>query len=420
MTRTTLDEWLSWQQGLHPSAIDLGLTRVHRTLERLGWRKPACPVITVGGTNGKGSAVAMLNSILSAAGYRVGTFTSPHLLRYNERIVIDGREVSDASLIAAFERIDRARGEDSLTFFEFNALAALLVFETAGLDAIVLEVGLGGRLDAVNAVDADVALITSISLDHCDWLGPDVETIGREKAGIFRTDRPAVFSALQMPNSIQEQADALGARLLRLGRDFTYVRAGDLWDWQGLGTQLVGLPPPALHGEVQFDNASGVIATLMALHDRLPVSRDAVAAGLSTVRLTGRFQRFEQKAHWIVDVAHNPAAAATLASQLGQMPVSGRRIAVCGILADKDIEAIVQVLKESFNEWIVAGLTSDRALSTEALVERIAAQGVPVVASANTVEAACEIAQTRSAPDDLVVVFGSFLTVGPALSWLSR
>ncbi|MFL6618383.1 MAG: bifunctional folylpolyglutamate synthase/dihydrofolate synthase, partial [Povalibacter sp.] len=208
MTRTTLSDWLSWQQSLHPSAIDLGLTRVHRTLKRLGWRQPECPVITVAGTNGKGSCVAMLNSILTAAGYRVGTFTSPHLIRYNERIVVAGQEASDASLIAAFERIDEARAEDTLTFFEFNALAALLIFETAGLDAIVLEVGLGGRLDAVNAVDADVALVTSISLDHCEWLGDDVEAIGREKAGIFRSGRLAVFASADMPTSIQDQADA--------------------------------------------------------------------------------------------------------------------------------------------------------------------------------------------------------------------
>jgi dihydrofolate synthase/folylpolyglutamate synthase len=419
MTRT-LSDWLSWQQSLHPSAIDLGLTRVHRTLQRLGWRKPDCPVITVGGTNGKGSSVAMLDSILTAAGYRVGTFTSPHLVRYNERIVIAGREVSDASLMAAFERIDDVRGEDTLTFFEFNALAALLIFETARLDAIVLEVGLGGRLDAVNAVDADVALITSIALDHCEWLGNDIETIGREKAGIFREGRPAVFSAPEMPRSIQAHADALGSTLLRLGRDFSHKRNAKGWTWRGLGLEFKNLPRPALHGDVQFDNAAGVIAALTALRERLPFSREALIKGLSSVRLTGRFQRFERKSHWIIDVAHNPAAAATLASQLEQTRVTGRRIAVCGILADKDINAIVHVLKNSFDEWIVAGLAGERALAPDVLAARIAHQGVRVSAVASTVEEACESAEAMGTSDDLIVVFGSFLTVGPALSWLTR
>src|SRR4029453_17949499 len=220
----SLPDWLSWQEKLHPSTIDLGLARMQRTLQRLQWRAPKCPVITVAGTNGKGSTVALTSRILAEAGYRVGTFTSPHLLRYNERIVIDGREVSDASLVAAFERIDAARSDDTLTFFEFNTLAALLVFDTAGVDAMVLEVGLGGRLDSVNAVDADVAIVTSISLDHMDWLGPDVESIGREKAGIFRAGRPAIFGSRTMPESIAEVARELGTPLYRLGHDFEWSR----------------------------------------------------------------------------------------------------------------------------------------------------------------------------------------------------
>src|SRR5687768_17411660 len=220
----SLSEWLRWQETLHPSAIDLGLDRMHRTLARLGWQQPRCPVITVGGTNGKGSTVALASRILAEAGYRVGTFTSPHLLRYNERIVLDGREISDESLVAAFERIDAARGEDTLTFFEFNTLAALLIFDTACVDAIVLEVGLGGRLDSVNAVDADDAVVTSIALDHCDWLGPDVESIGREKAGIFRAGKPAIFGSRQMPASIAAAAQALGTPLYRLGQDFDWRR----------------------------------------------------------------------------------------------------------------------------------------------------------------------------------------------------
>jgi dihydrofolate synthase/folylpolyglutamate synthase len=420
MIRGTLSDWLSWQQTLHPSAIDLGLSRMQRSLDRLGWRKPACPVITVGGTNGKGSCVAMLEGILSAAGHRVGTFTSPHLVRYNERIVIAGREASDASLIAAFERIDAARGDDTLTFFEFNALAALVIFETAGLDAIILEVGLGGRLDAANAVDADVALITSISLDHCDWLGNDVESIGREKAGIFRSERPAIFAASQMPQSIQDVAEAVGARLQRLGRDFHHVSHAKSWSWKHIDTEIIDLPLPALHGAIQLDNAAGVLAVLHELRDRLAVPRAAIVDGLSHVRLNGRFQRFERRAHWVLDVAHNPAAAQTLAMQLREVGRSARTFAVCGILADKDIDGIVAALKDSFDEWIVAGLPGERALQPGVLADRIARIGAHVVARSDTVEKACEIAQARAQPGDWVVVFGSFLTVGPALSWLTR
>lgn len=435
--RLTLSDWLSWQETLHPSPIDLGLARLNHTLARLGWRRPQCPVITVGGTNGKGSCVALLNRILTEAGYRVGAFTSPHLLRYNERIVIADREASDASLIAAFERIDAARGADTLTFFEFNALAALLVFETAGLDAIVLEVGLGGRLDAANAVDADAALVTSISLDHCDWLGSDVESIGREKAGIFRTGRPAIFGSLDMPASIQASAQECGARLLKLGRDFSYTRQGghipqdDRWTWQGTGSSLGDLPPPALVGEIQFDNAAAVLAVLESLSGRLPVERAAVVRGLQRVRLPGRFQIVKAPdgagSEWILDVAHNPAAARTLASQLAQRPVAdrplpdrSRTIAVCGILGDKDIEGVVTELQGSFDEWIVAGLNSARAVDAQELAQRLRRCGLNVTAVAPNVPAACAAADAVATQADRVVAFGSFLTVGPAMEWLQQ
>ncbi|HTN27554.1 MAG TPA: bifunctional tetrahydrofolate synthase/dihydrofolate synthase, partial [Burkholderiales bacterium] len=348
-----LADWLAWQETLHPNAIDLGLDRLQRTLDRLGWRRPACPVITVAGTNGKGSCVALTARILNEAGYRVGTFTSPHLLRYNERIVIDGIEVSDAALVAAFERIDAARGEDTLTFFEFNAAAALLVLADANLDAVVLEVGMGGRLDAVNVVDADVALVTSIDLDHCDWLGRDRETIGREKAGIFRAGRPAIFGARDMPASIREAAQTLGADLQQLGRDFDWVRNGARWTWRGRAGEQRDLPAPALHGEIQYDNAAAVLAALQILKSRLRVPRAAVERGLQTVALPGRFQIVRPTTpgaiEWILDVAHNPAAAHTLAAQLAARETSGRTIAVCGVLGDKDIEGIVHEVRDSFD-----------------------------------------------------------------------
>jgi dihydrofolate synthase / folylpolyglutamate synthase len=417
-----LSDWLAWQETLHPSTIDLGLERLNRTLLQLGWRRPKCPVITVGGTNGKGSCVALLGRLLSEAGYRVGTFTSPHLLEYNERITLAGREVSDASLMAAFERIDAARGADTLTFFEFNTLAALLVFETACLDVIVLEVGLGGRLDAVNVVDADVALVTSIALDHCDWLGPDVASIGREKAGIFRAGRPAVFGAPDMPDSIAEVAQTVGARLLRAGRDFTHTQHGEHWSWQGSGQRWDDLPPPALFGDVQYGNASAVLAVLERLSDRLPVDRTSIVRGLQSVRLAGRFQSFQRGGiEWIVDVAHNPAAARVLAQTLKLKPLpdaSARTFAVCGILGDKDIEGVAAELRESFTQWVIVKPASARAIDEAVLADRMRHCGVPVATVAPTVAAGCEAVRAVARPGDRVVAFGSFLTAGPALEWL--
>lgn len=476
----SLSDWLRWQEKLHPSTIDLGLDRMRRTLQRLAWQPPKCPVITVGGTNGKGSTVALTSRILAAAGYRVGTFTSPHLLRYNERIVLDGREISDESLVAAFERIDAARGDDTLTFFEFNTLAALLIFDTAGVDAMVLEVGLGGRLDSVNAVDADVAIVTSISLDHMDWLGPDVESIGREKAGIFRSGRPAIFGSRDMPASIADTARKLGAPLYRLGREFdwncnsaaqaganrhgsslevapgrrdssaaasrdasrsassaaatdtrlrsvehevmpAHAEDGDAgrWSWRGRNSSYDDLPRPALVGELQFDNASAVLCALECLSARLPVTREAIERGLRTVTLPGRFQSIQREGiEWILDVAHNPAAAQALAGQLAARRASGRTIAVCGILGDKDIEGVASALRGSFDVWIVVGLDSPRAVPLEALSQRLAKAGANVVASAESVADGCELAEKMARAGDRVVAFGSFLTVGPALEWI--
>lgn len=435
-----LAEWLRWQEKLHPSSIDLGLDRMRRTLARLRWQPPRCPVITVGGTNGKGSTVALTSRILGSAGYRVGTFTSPHLLRYNERIVINGREVADESLVAAFERIDAARGEDTLTFFEFNTLAALLIFDTAGLDAIVLEVGLGGRLDSVNAVDADVAIVTSIALDHTDWLGPDLESIGREKAGIFRAGRPAIFGSRDMPASIADVAQQLGARLYRLGRDFDWSRdsgaeegstgarrvpdegRAERWSWRGLQGSYDDLPIPALTGQLQLDNASAVLCALECLSARLPVTRDSIERGLLSVTLPGRFQIVRRDrpvaAEWILDVAHNPAAAQALAGQLAAHRASGRTLAVCGILGDKDIEGVATALHAAFDAWIIVGLESPRAVPLEALSRRLAQAGANVVASADDVASGCKLAETMARAGDRIVVFGSFLTVGPALEWL--
>jgi dihydrofolate synthase/folylpolyglutamate synthase len=418
-----LSDWLAWQEKLHPSAIDLGLDRVRRTLDRLQWQRPSYPVVTIGGTNGKGSSVALTARILTEARYRVGTFTSPHLLRYNERISVAGRTASDDELIAAFERIDGARGEDTLTFFEFNALAALLVFADANLDAAVLEVGMGGRLDAVNVVDADAALVTSIDLDHCEWLGRDRETIGREKAGIFRSGRPAIFGSRDMPASIAAVARELGSDLQRLGHEFDWTRAGANWTWRKGDRVERDLPPPALHGEAQYDNAAAVLAMLQSISARLPVERAAIERGLRTVQLPGRFQILHQRGpraiEWILDVAHNPAAARTLAGQLAAGPKGGRTIAVCGILGDKDVEGIAAALQGSFDSWVVVGLKGARALDADVLAQRLQRAGANVEAIAADVATGCATAEALAAAGDRIVVFGSFLTVGPALDLLS-
>jgi len=422
MKHATLADWLGWQETLHPKAIDLGLERLARTLARLNWRRPSCPVITIAGTNGKGSTVAMLARILAEQGYRTATFTSPHLLKYNERICIAEQPVSDASLMAAFERIDTARENETLTFFEFNTLAALLIFETAHPDAVILEVGMGGRLDAVNLVDADVAIITSIALDHCEWLGNDIETIGREKAGVLRANRPAIYGDRQMPNSIGNIASSIAAPLFRLGHDFDWVGGSQGWTWRGLGNGHGDLPAPALQGEIQFNNAAAVIAALTVLGDRLPVTREAIERGLLTVALDGRFQHVpnaRNSAQWVVDVAHNPAAAQTLAAQLASTPVSGRTIAVCSILADKDVEGIATALKGRIDEWIVCGLESPRALSPPALAARLRAVGAPIAHEAHDVVDACGVAERIAREGDRVIVFGSFLTVAAAIEYLN-
>lgn len=418
MRFSRLSEWLAWQEQLHPRAIDLGLDRVRRTLSALGWRQPSCPVITVGGTNGKGSTVTLLTRMLSEAGYRVGTFSSPHLIEYNERIRIAEREIADASLLVAFERIDAARGGDTLTFFEFNTLAALLAFETAALDAIVLEVGLGGRLDAVNVVDADVAVISSVALDHCEWLGSDVETIGAEKAGILRPNRAAIFGAREMPVSVSSIAEQIGAHRQQLGREFDWERTGESWTWRGQGAIFEHLPAPALEGEIQLDNASTALAALTVLSSRLPVPRDAIDRALRSVSLPGRFQVIRRGCEWILDVGHNPAAARMLARSLRARPARKPVIAVFAALGDKDIGGIVQELAGCFDGWVVAQLSGARAVNVAVLAKQLRTAGANVLEECGSVVDACVRAEQHAGADGRIVVFGSFMTVGPALAWL--
>jgi dihydrofolate synthase/folylpolyglutamate synthase len=419
----SLGQWLDWQQRLHPATIELGLERVSRVLARTGWRRPDLPVVTVGGTNGKGSCVALLDAILRAHGQRTCTFTSPHLVDYRERIRIDGEKVAGEALIAAFECIGDALQGETLTFFEFNALAALLVARDAVPDVLLLEVGMGGRLDAVNVVDADVAVVVSIGLDHMEWLGPDEESIGHEKAGIFRTGRPAVFGSPQPPRSIREAARRLGAPLAVRGEDFdARPRAGaDAWDFVAGGSvRWTALPRPALPGAVQLGNAATALMALDRLSGRLPpLDPGRIAAGLREVRLAGRCQRVPDRRgfEWVFDVAHNPAAARRLAESLATLPPARRTLAVCGMLGDKDVQGCAEALRGSFDAWYAADAEGARALDARELARRAAAVGVRME-PAGPIEVALARAAEAAAPGDRVVVFGSFHTVGPALAAL--
>jgi dihydrofolate synthase/folylpolyglutamate synthase len=412
-----LSDWLRWQEGLHVREIDLGLERARLVLERLGLPQPAWPVITVAGTNGKGSTVAMLESLLRSAGLRVGCYSSPHLLRYNERIRIDGLPVLDEPLCEAFARVDAARGEVSLTYFEFGTLAAFDLFSRAGLDAAVLEVGLGGRLDAVNVLDADVAVVTGIGIDHVEWLGPDRESIGREKAGVFRAGRIAVCSDPEPPASIARHAAAVGAELRQLGRDFHYRATAEGWEWQGRRTRLVELPRPALPGRVQLQNAAGVLAAIEALGRPALLEPATVARGLTSVRLPGRFQVLPGAPPLILDVAHNPHAAERLAETLAEQARVPRTVAVTGMLRDKDAAGVFERLVPFVDAWYLCELDSPRAAPAARLAQALAGLTEPRnVHLAATVPAALAAARADAGADGRVLVFGSFLTVAAALA----
>jgi dihydrofolate synthase / folylpolyglutamate synthase len=416
----TLEEWLRWQESLHPRSIDLGLERVSEVAALLGLVQFKCPVVTVGGTNGKGSCVALLEAMLVAGGYRVGAFTSPHLIRYNERIRLVGRLATDDELIDAFARIDAARGDRSLTFFEFNTLAALQLFQRESLDAVLLEVGLGGRLDAVNIVDADVALLTSVALDHREWLGNTVEEIGREKAGIFRAGRPAVLGSAAMPQSVFAAAHALGAQLRIPGIDFHFRTGTDRWEWTDRSWRLHNLPLPALAGQRQPANAAASIAALSELRSRLPIKAGAIARGLRDVRLRGRFEVVQGQPQWILDVAHNAEAAELLAADLRTLPASGRTLAVVGVLKDKDAAALVAPLVPLVDQWIAAGTAGPRGMSACELRARVAPRLDNHCVEAADIDEACRMARAEARAGDRIVVFGSFQTIGPALEWLER
>jgi dihydrofolate synthase / folylpolyglutamate synthase len=414
----TLAAWLERQQSIHAKSIDLELSRVRAVARRLGIDRPRCPVITVAGTNGKGSVVAHLDAILRAAGMTTGVFTSPHLVRYNERIKLSGAQVSDEMLVSAFGRIEDARGDTTLTYFEYSALAALWIFAEQPVQVTILEVGLGGRLDAVNIVDPSAAVVTSIGFDHCDWLGETLEEIGREKAGIFRAGRPAVLGSPAMPSSVFKVIESLGAQAIVAERDFNWEVGPQDWAYRGTRWSLEALPPSALPGEIQYRNAATAIAALEALFAEIPGVEQAIATGLRCVTLPGRFQIVPGPIEWILDVAHNEPAACVLASHLRARPSKGRTFAVVSILSDKDAAAIGHVLAPMVDQWILCSLNEPRGLSGSELRRRLALSGQAPIALADSVAAGCELARSSAQSGDRIVVFGSFLVVGSALQWL--
>jgi dihydrofolate synthase/folylpolyglutamate synthase len=416
MRFNTLQEWLTWQEELHFTSIELGLDRCMAVANRMGLLQPDYTVISVAGTNGKGSSVNMLKNILINAGHNTGSYTSPHLIRYNERICLNDVEVTDEMLCASFDRIDRARGDISLTYFEFGTLAALDIFRHAGIDIAILEVGLGGRLDAVNCVDANVALITAIDLDHESWLGPDRESIGREKAGIMRSNAPAICSDPNPPATLFDHAKELDTQFYIPGRDYRHKITGDTWQWQWGSIKYSGLPRPSLYNPEQMANAAGVLMALTTISDRFPVTVEAVRKGLQEFNLNGRFQIVPDKAQLILDVAHNRQSAALLVQNLKGLPVQGNTHIIIGMLKDKNHHAIFQEISQVADFWHIVTLDGPRGSDSHTLSEELAAMGSNKnINCYNSVADAVNSVREIVEPQDRIVITGSFLTVGAAI-----
>jgi dihydrofolate synthase/folylpolyglutamate synthase len=420
----TLAEWLTLLETRHVKAIDLGLDRVAAVKQRLDIQFK-CPVIIVGGTNGKGSTCAMLESILQRAGYRVGLYIKPHFLHFNERARVRGECASDEALMASFEAVEAKRGDISLTYFEFTTLAIVHLFAQLDLDVVILEVGLGGRLDAVNVFDGDVSIVTSVDIDHTDYLGDTREAIGFEKAGIFRSGKPAICGDPMPPQSLVKHAESIGADLWLFGRDFNYSGDKQQWNYGGRSQRRNSLGYPSLRGANQLLNASAVLAALDALRLRLPVGAQEVRSGLMMVDLPGRFQVLPGRPVVILDVAHNPHAAATLAKNLDNMGFHRFTFAVFGSMLDKDIDGVIAHLKPNVDHWCLTDLPSPRAATAQQIREKLLQAGVTPNERAGS-ECSIEIftspadayanAVSRAGEDDRIVVFGSFLTVGGVMA----
>ncbi len=413
----SLDAWLAQIEAYSPQEIDLGLDRVTTLLQRLDLVLPQT-VFHVAGTNGKGSSVAMLESLLRTTGARVGSYTSPHLLRYNERMRLGGVAATDAQIIAAFERIESVRNDVPLTYFEFGTLAAMLVFTRTDIEIAVLEVGMGGRLDAVNAIEPTAGLITNVSLDHCAWLGDDIETVAGEKAGIMRAIKPVIFAARDLPAAITEHADAAGSRLIAAGRDYQWSIDGDRWSWRGVNHELHDLARPSVPGDMQIQNAAGVLALLEAAGFDTLLKADVIDGAFGNLHLAGRMQSVGE--HWLLDVAHNPAASDALADAMRVRNVAGSMSVILGMLDDKDVEGFVAPLSGVVDQWIAVTAGSPRAVPAGELARRVAnATNCPCLIS-NCLPDAIEYARDGASPDDRILVTGSFYVVGAALELLER
>ncbi|MBI4809018.1 MAG: bifunctional tetrahydrofolate synthase/dihydrofolate synthase [Nitrosomonadales bacterium] len=411
---TSLASWLTYLESLHPNTIALGLERVGQVKQRLNLQ-PYFPVIIVGGTNGKGSVCAMMEAMLHAAGYKVGCYTSPHLLDYNERVRIAKQEASDAELCASFEQIEQVRGDIALTYFEFGTLAAMQCFIEHKVDVAILEVGLGGRLDAVNVFEADVAVVTSVDIDHVDYLGATREKIAFEKAGIFRQGRVAICADSDVPQALRQHAQEIGAELCCIGSEFGFAQHQGQWDYRSKIGSRSALPYPALRGAFQLNNASAVLAALDALKDKLPVSMEAVRRGLVEVELAGRFQFIPGKPQLILDVAHNPHAARSLAQNLGNLPPA-KTFAVFAMLKDKDVAGVVQALDTRIDEWLVAGIDAQRGATAAELAQVLRDNRVGgAVRVCDSIADALQQACNRASENDRIAAFGSFYTVAEVM-----
>ena len=416
-TGATLADWLARLESFSPHEIDLGLQRVQLVLQELALRPPDT-VLHVAGTNGKGSSVALAQALLMQSGAAVGAYTSPHIVRYNERIAVGGSPVSDADIVAAFERIESVRGNVPLTYFEYGTLAALVVFEQHDVDVAILEVGMGGRLDAVNAVEPDAGLITNVSLDHCDWLGEDVETIAAEKAGIMRNGKPIVYASMQVPETIVRSAARFGAELILAGRDYTWEASGSAWRWRGRHNTLEGLTGPALPGPIQLVNAAGVLALIEAAGFDALLETRSVNDAFGNVSLPGRMQTVRSDRNWLFDVAHNPAAAEALADTLGRAGFDGQTIAIVGMLDDKQVEGIVTALAGVVDKWIAVNAASKRAYDVAELARRVANASNQACLEAASIDDAIAEARRVAGDSDRILVTGSFYVVGPAVETL--
>ena len=416
-----LQEWLDWQTQLHPSAIELGLERVAAVWQRLGPERLSCPVITVGGTNGKGSCVAMIEAMALAAGYRCIAYTSPHLLAYNERVRISGEQVTEARLCGAFERVEEARQGVPLTYFEFGTLAALDIGASEQTDLAILEVGLGGRLDAVNIIDADAAVVTSIGRDHTAWLGETLDEIAVEKAGIFRAGRPAIIGQRDAPQALRRQAERIGALPLQLGREILHEGAPAGWTLSLPDGARLALPLPALRGQFQLDNAAAAVTALRSLASALPLPLSAIRSGLQRALLPGRFQVMPGPVTLVLDVAHNGAAAEALAENLRALACQGRLAVVMAVLSDKAPEDIARPLQPFAHRWYLGQSDDPRAMPAAELAERlVSVLGASPVQTCVSVESALEAALADATPGDCALVLGSFTTVAQVLRHYPR